>query len=735
MSNNSSDDPGQAVQRKLQEDAQRLFERLKQIPVPDLTVNYTLEKSSVILPGVLVRFLVLAVLFRLNSAKKWRLALDGPLLPEPVRQWLGIEELADLMERATVDWMPPRVFMDTLSWRVTECLTACGLPQPVAVIRQTIRELLFCRVKVSEGGVVLDRRFWRQFVVKGARPLSPVLATECRERIDFVLGQVDLTEVMDRRWLEVPQLSEAQRATLEAARVAEPSGRLQALAEAFAQGHFDFVVGLVACSYSQYGRRPHHPLLMWKVWLAMLAMGASSPATFLNDVDDSLQLRLFLEVMSQRELPSARRIKGFAAERLASVIEYLVLWHQFVLLEDDHLQIEADFGTDAADMHAQARMKSDAAAKHVAPLLGWLIEECRRFCETTGRSGLSPEDREILLQAFEELDWRSLGNFGRNRQSLIRAIRDVFNGALVTPLSSRVELNAMPRDGPLPADVVTFAKGLAAEFLQRMKIFGEKFDSSVVYDPEGSAHTKRGKTVHGYGVQSLADLKFGLIWGFAVYPAGNGFRRQIADWVIETKRDFGWGPIALTSDREYTIAKAIHQWHGEQVFHYGPRSDIDRPRKNIFVEEDFEIHEDYAVCPNGKHLKRKPNIFVRGSSEQWRYQAKGTECRACPLRDQCTKSKQARMLCVNVYREDLEIHAARMKADPERTRDLMGRHRATSEGIVNNLMNHQGVRHARWKGLALARLQVGLAIVMVNTLKWYKIRHGQLAAMTLQTAA
>ncbi len=74
------------------------------------------------------------------------------------------------------------------------------------------------------------------------------------------------------------------------------------------------------------------------------------------------------------------------------------------------------------------------------------------------------------------------------------------------------------------------------------------------------------------------------------------------------------------------------------------------------------------------------------------------------------------MLCVNVYREDLQIHAARMKADPEQTRDLMGRHRAMSEGLVNNLMNHQGVRHARWKGLALARVQVGLAIILQNTL-------------------
>ena len=83
------------------------------------------------------------------------------------------------------------------------------------------------------------------------------------------------------------------------------------------------------------------------------------------------------------------------------------------------------------------------------------------------------------------------------------------------------------------------------------------------------------------------------------------------------------------------------------------------------------------------------------------------------------------MLCANVYLGDWELPAARTKADPQRMR----------EGIVNNLMNHQGVRHASWKGLALARLQVGLAIILINTLKWYKIRHGQLRPMTLKPAA
>jgi hypothetical protein len=612
----------------------------------------------------------------------------------------------------------------------------------MAVIRQTIRDLLLSDANRCGDGITLNRNFWRRFAEKGRRPLSAVVQSECRERIEFVLGEIDLSEAAGhlseaagQRWQDMPELSEVDRAKLEAVRVAEPSERLQALSTALDQGLFDFAPNLLSSSYSRLGRRAHHPLLMLQIWLAMLALGTTHAASFLRSLDDSVQLRLFLGVMHHGQLPSARRIKAFVTERLSPVIEYLVLWHHFQLLAAEGIEVGPDFGTDAADMHAQGRMKSDAAAMHLTPLLGWLIEECQRFCQATGRDGLDESEREVVLEAFKQLDWNVLGNFGRNRQTVLQAISDILKGGLVTPLPSVVELNSSAHDGPTPSDLDAFATDLAVEFLERMKVFGEKFDSSVFYDPECSAHTKRGKTVYGYGVQFLADLEFGLISAFAVFPAGEGFRPKIADWVIETKQIFGWGPIQLTSDREYTIAKAIHQWHREQIFHYGPRADIDRKKKEIFLEEDFEVHELYAICPNGSRLNRKPNLFVRGSSEQWRYQAKKGDCQGCPRRAECTTGKGPRMLCVNVYREDLKIHAERMKADPERSRDLMGRHRATTEGIVNNLMNHQAIRHTQWKGLALARLQVGLGILLLNTLKWYKIRQGKLEPMTLKPAA
>ena len=231
--------PAQAVQDKQQQDAKALFERLQQIEVTDLTVHYTLEHSAVTLPPVLIRLLTLAVLFRLNSANKWHAVLRQKLLPEPLQTWLEIDDLAELAERATVDWIPAGVLLDTRAWQVARCLTQCQLPQPIAVIR----------------------------------PFSAGLLAECRQRIEFVLGQVDLTQATEGRWLEIPKLQPQQRAKLEAVQVAEPTEPLQALQEAFSQGQFDFVAQLLACSYSRYGRRAHHPLLMIKVWLAMLAVG------------------------------------------------------------------------------------------------------------------------------------------------------------------------------------------------------------------------------------------------------------------------------------------------------------------------------------------------------------------------------------------------------------------------------------------------------------------------------
>lgn len=113
----------------------------------------------------------------------------------------------------------------------------------------------------------------------------------------------------------------------------------------------------------------------------------------------------------------------------------------------------------------------------------------------------------------------------------------------------------------------------------------------------------------------------------------------------------------------------------------------------------------------------------------------GEEVRSSGSPAKWTKGKGPKILCVQVHRDDFNMQAEWMAADPEETRDLLGRHRTLVEGTVNNLKNHQGAGHAHWKGQAFAKLQLGLPVLLANAQKWDKVKAGHLSPVQLKPRA
>ena len=673
----------------------------------------------------------LSVLLRLDKPNKWQAALEEDWIPSPLLEWLGVRTLEDLSEAIGVNPIPPNLFVQVLAERVGVVLSEMRQPQASAFIQQTIRRLLFHKGSVRENGFLMGVRYWKRLLREREKSLRRRLREEVHERIAFAMGQLELAELAPRHWRPMPELSAENRAILEAAMRGEPDERLEALKEAFEAGLFDFIADLLANTYSAHGRRGYHPVLMWKVVLAMLAIGEMEPGKFQDRVDDSDRLRLFLGVMSQKELPWARRIKGFLVERLASVAESVVLWFNVELVMKGGLAMGDEFGTDGIEMQAQARTKSDAVRRHLKPVLEWLWGEVGEYLKGAGREGLTAAEQEALMEALREVDWSSLGSAGRSKGAILEAVRNALRGEVVTPESSGPQGESEARAGPVSAEFRAVVTRVAEEFGERVTAIPgkgklKKFNWDTWHDPECGARTKYGKTVYGFGMEFVIDLAYGVVWAFRVFPAGESFQPKITDFMLEFQRLHDLGGLKLTSDREFTLSYAMHQWHQEGILHYGPRSSCRAKTMGIFTEADFDIHEHYAVCPNGKELARNPNMSVRGMNHEWRYRAKKADCEGCPLRAQCTTGKGPRTLGVNVYRDDMARQNARMEERPEVTRDLMARHRALAEGTVNNLKNHLGTKHALWKGLAMARLQFALAIVMLNLLKWHKVRHGEL---------
>ena len=747
--------PPEAVQKAQRKVADDTLRRCSEVEITDLPVGYSLSSPTATIPSLMIRWTILSVLFQLNSARKWHAALERQRIPDALLDWLGARSLDALADGCRLDWVDRKLFVKTLSDEVGRLLIELAQPRSSASIRQAIRQLFLSKAHVDEkGGVVLQSGFWSCILRQAKKPLSSKLQKESLDRIDFALGQFELAEAAPRRYLPLPVLEEKEREALEAAVVEAPSERQQALDEAFECGLFDFIPDLFATTYSLHGRRAHHPLVCFKVFLAMMVMGESNPQEFYRRVNDSLQLRLFLNVFRAGQLPTPRRIKAFVEEKLAPAAEFIVLWLNLNILEDGGVEIGDAFGTDGMEMNAKARMKSDAAGLHLAPFLSWMLLRLRTFLDKQGRADLTESEREQLLDAIRSIGWSDLGNAKRSKSAILDAVRDALEARFVTPARPRPppakkekkkksrkkskeqgarQPTEAAKEESIPGTFQEFIAQLAAAFRAELESFGPKFGWSTQFDPQCGARSKHGKTVYGYGLQFLVDLTYGFVWAYEVLPAGESFQPRIAQYIVHFKETYELDSLELTSDREFTIGKALNVWHQQRIDHYGPRSTNPSEKLGIFTEKDFEIHDEYVVCPAGQRLPvYRRNVQRSVGNEQKRYRGKQSVCGACEKRTKCTTGKGPKILCVHRYRDDINKQAERMEADPEKTRDLMGKHRAITEGAVNNLKTHQGARNAAWKGLAMARAQFGTAIILANTLKWRKVKRGALKPVQLK---
>jgi transposase len=134
-------------------------------------------------------------------------------------------------------------------------------------------------------------------------------------------------------------------------------------------------------------------------------------------------------------------------------------------------------------------------------------------------------------------------------------------------------------------------------------------------------------------------------------------------------------------------------------------------REGIYTEEEFRY--DAATntyrCPAGEILKLKQHKKERRVYE---YAARGKVCRACALRERCTRAKNGR----SVYRhEDHEaVMAARVQShSAEAKRDRRKRKWLMEGSFADAAVNH-GFKRSRWRRLNKQRIQDYLIATVQN---------------------
>jgi transposase len=111
-------------------------------------------------------------------------------------------------------------------------------------------------------------------------------------------------------------------------------------------------------------------------------------------------------------------------------------------------------------------------------------------------------------------------------------------------------------------------------------------------------------------------------------------------------------PRQVTGDTKYGTEENIVAIEDQHIHAYIPLPDNDH-RTAFFSSQMFQYdaQRDVYICPAGKEL----HLDLPHSTERsLRYRARAKECNHCPLKTECTTSKQGRTLCRSVHEEYLD---------------------------------------------------------------------------------
>ena len=172
-------------------------------------------------------------------------------------------------------------------------------------------------------------------------------------------------------------------------------------------------------------------------------------------------------------------------------------------------------------------------------------------------------------------------------------------------------------------------------------------------DPDATLmETSKGADM-GYRTHYVVDGgKARVILGGLVTPSEVMDNQPMRDLIFRTRFRWKLWPRQVTGDTKYGTTDNIVAMEREHIHAYVPIADLTQ-RTPFFRQEDFhyDAERDVYLCPTGKELRLdRPHSTERSL----RYRARAKECNHCPLKAQCTTSKQGRTLCRSVEEKYLD---------------------------------------------------------------------------------
>lgn len=237
-------------------------------------------------------------------------------------------------------------------------------------------------------------------------------------------------------------------------------------------------------------------------------------------------------------------------------------------------------------------------------------------------------------------------------------------------------------------------------------------------DPDAALVRKgRGKAKACYAEHRVVDSKAGVITASVTTTGSVNEAHLFADLLDEHKTNTGSQAEVAVADSKYGTVENFLELHDRGVRAHMPNlSELQKGsnrREGIFDLSEFIYDEqsDTYTCPAGKQLRRMKHQKKRRAEE---YSARKKTCRACALRDKCTRSKSARTIKRHHRQKELD-QMLRISHSASAKRDLKTRKHLMERSFADAANNH-GFKRSRWRGLERVSIQ-NLIIAAVQNVR------------------
>ncbi len=237
-------------------------------------------------------------------------------------------------------------------------------------------------------------------------------------------------------------------------------------------------------------------------------------------------------------------------------------------------------------------------------------------------------------------------------------------------------------------------------------------------DPAAAWNIKEGRGKFGYFSNYLIDTENAIIVDVEATPARLAQEIKASTAMLDrVEQRHGLKPEHLAADKAYGTSSFLGWLAERKITPHIPVLDRQHQTGGLLTREafTFDAERNIFICPQGKILK---HVGVRKATRIHAYRAAANDCKACPIRQQCTRGAY-RALSVpfdEAVRQDV---MARQNTEAfQRSRRL----RKKVEMLFAHMKQHFRFTRLKLRGLAGAAEEFLLVATVQNLRRLVRMR-------------